>query len=219
MESRSGFEVLEDRFAASAPERPAASSSRAKRASTTPRSEIDAFLGEVEGVQDAMVTSPFGPPAQDPEQALAALGQFLGDELDPTLLAGPERISTDGTIAYADVELPGSLDQEAADEFTRTVEELQPSIEGVRVEYGGQLFAGFEPPSSELLGLAFAIVILILATGSVLAMGLPIGNSLGGIGVGATVILLLSNVVSMPDFAATLGIMIGLGVGIDYALS
>ncbi|MCB0952781.1 MAG: MMPL family transporter, partial [Microthrixaceae bacterium] len=72
--------------------------------------------------------------------------------------------------------------------------------------------------SSELLGLAFAIVILILAGGSVLAMGLPIGVALAGIGVGSTLLLLLSNLMTTPDFATTLGVMIGLGVGIDYAL-
>src|SRR5690606_27268531 len=76
----------------------------------------------------------------------------------------------------------------------------------------------FEPPESELLGLAFAIVILILAFGSVLAMGLPVGTAVAGIGLGAALVTLLSNVVSMPAFATTLGIRIGLGVGIDYAL-
>ena len=49
----------------------------------------------------------------------------------------------------------------------------------MRIELGGHIFAEFEPPSSELLGLAFAIVILIVAFGSVLAMGLPIGVALG----------------------------------------
>ena len=64
------------------------------------------------------------------------------------------------------------------------MDELKPSISGVQIEIGGQVFAEFEPPSSELLGLAFAIFILILAFGSVLAMGLPIGTALAGIGVG-----------------------------------
>ena len=59
---------------------------------------------------------------------------------------------------------------------------------------------------------------LILAFGSVLAMGLPIGVALFGVGIGAGIITLLSNVMSVPDFATTLGAMIGLGVGIDYAL-
>jgi putative drug exporter of the RND superfamily len=69
-----------------------------------------------------------------------------------------------------------------------------------------------------LIGLAFAIVILILAFGSVLAMGLPIGVALAGIGVGT--ILTVPAVQRGHDarLHLTLGIMIGLGVGIDYAL-
>ena len=59
---------------------------------------------------------------------------------------------------------------------------------------------------------------MILAFGSVLAMGLPIGVALFGIGVGTSIVGILSNVVTVPDFATTLGVMIGLGVGIDYAL-
>ncbi|MDQ3294905.1 MAG: MMPL family transporter, partial [Actinomycetota bacterium] len=75
-----------------------------------------------------------------------------------------------------------------------------------------------EEPSSEVLGVAFAIVILIVAFGSVLAMGLPVGVALFGIGIGTVLVTLLSNVLTIPDFATFLGIMIGLGVGIDYAL-
>jgi RND superfamily putative drug exporter len=49
-------------------------------------------------------------------------------------------------------------------------------------------------------------------------MGLPVGVSLFGIGIGSISVALLSNVFSIPDFATVLGVMIGLGVGIDYAL-
>jgi RND superfamily putative drug exporter len=91
-------------------------------------------------------------------------------------------------------------------------------IAGVQVEVGGAAFAEFAEPSSEVLGLAFAVVILIVAFGSVLAMGLPVGVALAGIGVGTILIGLLSNALTLPDFATVLGIMIGLGVGIDYAL-
>jgi hypothetical protein len=89
----------------------------------------------------------------------------------------------------------------------------------LQVEVGGQALGEFEPPKSELIGLGFAIVILILSFGSVLAMGLPIGVALFGVGIGAGLITLLSNVISVPDFAVTLGAMIGIGVGIDYASS
>ncbi len=62
------------------------------------------------------------------------------------------------------------------------------------------------------------MLVLIVAFGSVLAMGLPIAVALGGVGAGIGTTLLLSNVFTIPDDTILLGIMIGLGVGIDYAL-
>ena len=67
--------------------------------------------------------------------------------------------------------------------------------------------------------MAFAIVILIVAFGSVLAMGLPVGVALFSISLGTAIITLLSQVLTIPDFATFLGIMIGLGVGIDCCSS
>ena len=61
-------------------------------------------------------------------------------------------------------------------------------------------------------------MILILAFGSVLAMGLPIGVALFGIGIGTSLVVLVSNVVTLPETSQFIGLMIGLGVGIDYAL-
>ncbi len=127
---------------------------------------------------------------------------------------GPEA----GKIAFANVELPEDTDFDRGFEIREQILAEAPRIDGLRVELGGVVFAEFEEPSSEILGVAFAIVILILAFGSVLAMGLPVGVALFGIGIGTTIITLLSNVMAIPDFATFLGIMIGLGVGIDYAL-
>jgi putative drug exporter of the RND superfamily len=123
-----------------------------------------------------------------------------------------------GRVAFATVELPSDIDQEEAVQVVEDIQEVIPEVEGVDILLGGSIFAEFEAPSSEVLGLAFAIVILILSFGSVLAMGLPVGVALAGIGVGTTIGGLLTHVVTMPDFATTLGVMIGLGVGIDYAL-
>lgn len=123
-----------------------------------------------------------------------------------------------GKIAIATVTLTEGLDQSDFIGLTEKVKELKPKLEGLQTELGGQVFAEFEPPESEVIGLAFAIVILILAFGSVLAMGLPIGTALAGIGIGAAVVTFLSHAMSMPDFTLILGVMIGLGVGIDYAL-
>jgi len=123
-----------------------------------------------------------------------------------------------GRIAFANVELPDEIDWSEAEKVRDAILEEMPELEGLRIELGGFIFAEFEEPSSEILGVAFAIVILILAFGSVLAMGLPVGVALFGIGLGSAVITLLSNVVTIPDLTTFIGIMIGLGVGIDYAL-
>ena len=90
---------------------------------------------------------------------------------------------------------------------------------GLTIELAGQPFQDqFKPPASEGIGLLAAIVILLLAFGSVLAMGLPIMTALFGIGIGVVIVKLLANVLIVPDFATQLAAMIGIGVGIDYAL-
>jgi RND superfamily putative drug exporter len=122
-----------------------------------------------------------------------------------------------GKIAFASLELPGD-DWEGAGDVGRTIEDLVPTQDGLQVELGGGAFGEFEEPSSETLGLAFAVVILVVAFGSVLAMGLPIGVAIAGIVASSVLVTLLSRLITMPDFAPFLGIMIGLGVGIDYAL-
>ncbi|HEV3225869.1 MAG TPA: MMPL family transporter [Acidimicrobiales bacterium] len=89
---------------------------------------------------------------------------------------------------------------------------------GLQIELSGQFG---EPPSfglSELVGVGAAIVILLITFGSLLAMGLPILNAMFGLGVGLAGIALVTHLVSVPEFAPQLAIMIGLGVGIDYAL-
>ncbi len=123
-----------------------------------------------------------------------------------------------GTIAFATLNFDRDLDQTDTSAVGRELQDVIPDVDGLTVELGGQALAEFEPPESELIGLAFAVVVLIFAFGSVLAMGLPIGVALGGVGIGIGLITLLSNAMSVPEFATTLGAMIGLGVGIDYAL-
>ncbi len=90
---------------------------------------------------------------------------------------------------------------------------------GVQVELTGPL-AQLEqkPPSSELIGVGIAIIVLLIAFGSVVAMGLPIVTALMGIFVGAAAVGVLSAFMNVPEFSMILCMMIGLGVGIDYAL-
>ncbi len=190
------------------------------------RAEIDEFLagyvttGE-EFDLDVTVTSPFEEQAAPPP---ALISWYTEGTDDPAMLeslaaAGEGSISEDGTIAFATISVPADTDIETAAEWAGGhSESAAPEVDGLRVEYGGDVFMEFEAPAAELIGLAFAIVILILAFGSVLAMGLPIGTALAGIGIGSVLLTLMSNLVTMPDFATILGVMIGLGVGIDYAL-
>ncbi len=189
------------------------------------RDQLVGYLDEVDAIDDVTLTSPFVDDTPDPGSPLA---QWLiagadGDVASLMALSGGnERISVGGDlagkVAYATVEMPAELGLDEIQAVGTEIMDAAPAVDGVRIEYGGELFGAFEAPESEMLGLAFAIVILILAFGSVLAMGLPIGVALAGIGLGSILLALISNLYAMPDFATTLGVMIGLGVGIDYAL-
>jgi len=199
VESRRGFEILDERFGGQGAGWVGTIVFRAEQGVQDPqvRSVMEPFLQQVDAIEGLTVTSPYAPGAEF-----------------QTAFGGSEA----GRIAFATVEVPRSTSNGQAAALAAEIRDLAPELDGLQIELGGEVFAEFEPPDSELLGVAFAIFILVLAFGSVLAMGLPIGVALAGIGVGSGLVALLSNVVTMPDFTTTLGLMIGLGVGIDYAL-
>ena len=91
---------------------------------------------------------------------------------------------------------------------------LEVELGGQAIEQAQQASLGF----ATVVGIAAAIVILLISFGSFSAMGLPIATALLGLGAGIGVITLASHVIDMPNFASELALMIGLGVGIDYAL-
>lgn len=129
-------------------------------------------------------------------------------------------ISADGTVAFADIDLGDGNDTELA-ERASAITELRDDFDapGVTLELAGDRFVEQAPGgAAEGVGMLLAIVILLIAFGSVIAAGLPIITALFGVGVGAAIVMLASNVVSMPDFAISLTFMLGIGVGIDYAL-
>ena len=132
----------------------------------------------------------------------------------------PQQVSPDGTIAFAQLDIADRGFTEVTDLGTEIEDhgESLPAIDGLQIEYGGDIFSEFELPESELLGIIAAVIILILAFGSVLAMGLPIGTALFGLGIASALVSLASHFISMPDFTTAMVAMIGLGVGIDYAL-
>ncbi|MDZ7675622.1 MAG: MMPL family transporter [Acidimicrobiales bacterium] len=202
-ESRDGFEILEDEFGEA----------------------TSGFGGSIVIESEQGVDRP---EVQDAFQDLASLAEEEPG-VEVTLPDDPEAFNQvaaegdrAGQVAYARVDLGEDVTFEESSalgvDLRERADELEAQSDGLRIEIGGESFAGFEPPSAEIIGLAFAIVVLIVSFGSVLAMGLPIAVALAGVGLGLSVAGLLSNVTAMPDFATVIGAMIGLGVGIDYAL-
>jgi RND superfamily putative drug exporter len=127
-------------------------------------------------------------------------------------------ISADGQTGYLDVTY--SLDKLTATQLDDALAVTDAAgADGVQVELTGSLaLLAQEAPSSELIGVGVAIIVLLIAFGSVVAMGLPIVTALLGIFVGAAGVGVLSAVMDIPEFSLILCAMIGLGVGIDYAL-
>ena len=162
------------------------------------RSAIESLLAEIDEIEDvAAIQSPY-----DAE--------------------GARNVAENGEIAFANVQ----FDIKASDVPIELVDELKALARdaegpGLDVAMGGPIvaFNEFEEPSgSEAVGLLAAVLILLVTFGSVLAMGLPILVALFGIGIGLALVLLFANVFSVPDFTTQLASMIGIGVGIDYAL-
>ncbi|MFN0089488.1 MAG: MMPL family transporter [Acidimicrobiales bacterium] len=133
---------------------------------------------------------------------------------------GAAQIAAGGRVGYAEVHLDQPLDQLANEDadFQKTfLEAIDPGLrDGLEVQV--TTLVGEVCPGSEFLGLVFAVLVLLLAFGSAMAMGLPIVTALFGLGVGAMLGGIASRVLETPDWASTIALMIALGTGIDYAL-
>ena len=131
-------------------------------------------------------------------------------------------ISKDGTIARIIVQYDKQASQVDKTAATGLIDLVKKeSVPGFQVDAEGAVvrLAEREPPgSSELIGISAAIIILLLAFGSVVAMGLPIVTALIGLSSGFFLVGLASRFINMPSFAPQFIAMIGIGVGIDYAL-
>jgi RND superfamily putative drug exporter len=142
-----------------------------------------------------------------------------------TALVGPygaRRVSADGRTAFATV----SFDERGDALAQATVKDVIRAAQSIRsrrldVELGGNAIEQAQRPSlgaATAIGIGAAIIILLLSFGSVLAMSLPIVVALFGLGTGMGLIALLTHLIATPDFATQLALLVGLGVGIDYAL-
>lgn len=195
-ESRDGFDALDEHFDGLGSGQSGSVVFRAESGvdDAAVREAMEAMFAEIATIEGLTLVSPY-----DDRQ-------------------GAAQVSADRLVAYAAITVAVEVDQTAAAAIGAEIAELAPELDGLQVEVGGAILGEFEPPESELIGLAFAVVVLILAFGSVLAMGLPIAVAVSGVAIGMGLVMLISHLTAVPDFATSLGAMIGIGVGIDYAL-
>ncbi len=163
------------------------------------------------------------------QTALAALPNVVGtSDAAGSLASGPEAataagsISPDGRVALIRLQYPLVEDLDAGD-----LENLKDLVAEARIdsplqiEMAGELFYNFEEAESglgEMAGVILAAVILLVAFGSLVAMGLPIGMALFGLAIGVSSMSLITYIIDIPSWGPQMASMIGLGVGIDYAL-
>ncbi|KAB1142363.1 MMPL family transporter [Streptomyces luteolifulvus] len=147
----------------------------------------------------------------------------VGSVTSPYSRAGATQISRDGRTAYARITYHKTADELSTDEADSVVDTAtEARTEGLRVEVSGPVAEKTEEGEAgsvaEVVGLVAAAIVLYLAFGSLPAMLLPLISALFSVGTGVMSIKLLSHVADVPELAATLSTLIGLGVGIDYAL-
>ncbi|MDX3241758.1 MMPL family transporter [Streptomyces sp. ME18-1-4] len=148
----------------------------------------------------------------------------LGDGSEVVSVADPftsNAVSKDGTVAYTSVKykVPGmELKDSTRDALEKAADDARAG--GLTVDVGGDaLQAGAEAGAiGEVIGLAIAAVVLVITLGSLVAAGLPLLTAVIGVGIGVSTITALANALDLGDTTSTLALMIGLAVGIDYAL-
>jgi RND superfamily putative drug exporter len=160
------------------------------------------------------------------EESIARLGSlhYVNSAISPLSKEGVAKglLSKDKTVAYTPVILsvgPGELTEEQAQALLDAADPAEKAGLDTSVgAYVGQQLSKPDTGVSDAIGIAAAIVILLFAFGTATAMVMPIGSAIIGLAISLSTIRLLENAIEVPSVAATLATMIGLGVGIDYAL-
>lgn len=156
------------------------------------------------------------------QDLLADLGSVEHVEAVSDPFADPAGISQDGTTLVAhlrlDVENPVAMPREDSEQMLEIADDASSS--GFQVGLGGQSIVQAEQGEigSEGLGLAAAAIILLIMFGSLVAAGLPILMAVAGLAVSSTLTTVVISFVDAPDWSTSLATMMGIGIGIDYAL-
>jgi putative drug exporter of the RND superfamily len=190
----------------------------------------DNLPGEAYGSNPLVLEAPKGSKLTDPKYAAAVeetierleVLPYVNSATSPLDPNGASFLSKDQSIGYAPVILnigPGEIDEEQAERILDSAEPARAAgLETAVGSYVGQQLSKPSTEVSEAIGLAAAVVILLFAFGTATAMMLPIVSALIGLACALSIIRMLEHVTQVPGVASTLATMIGLGVGIDYAL-
>ncbi|WP_404959699.1 MMPL family transporter [Streptomyces sp. 147326] len=174
----------------------------------------------IKAPEGAKVTDP-GPKAEV-QKIVAGLKSGPGAE-QISSVADPyeaQAVSQDGSTAYVSAKYDVS-GMELKDETREALKDSGTAAKatGLNVQIGGDaLMAAPETGSGEIIGIMVAAIVLVITFGSLIAAGLPLLTALIGVGIGVSSITALANVLDLGSTTSTLAMMIGLAVGIDYAL-
>jgi RND superfamily putative drug exporter len=172
------------------------------------------------GTVDVVYTAADGVTGPDTASRIDALaGDIAG--VDHVLAAEPGPVSPDGSTGTVQVRFDLSAQRLPAESVKRVMDLAgEAEGDGLRIELGGYPIERVErsEAGSESVGLVAALLILMVAFGSALAAGLPLVIAGFGLGVALGGVWLMANVLDVPDFGVQIATMIGIGVGIDYAL-
>jgi RND superfamily putative drug exporter len=194
-ESQEAQELLEARY-------PAASGTSARIVFSAPEGE--------------KLTDPANKALVEETMARAAGAQDVAAVTDPFATG---TLTSDGRIGYGDVIYPvqaHEIDDAARDQLEASAEPAHAG--GLEVEFGGGLVTENAEAGSESMGMMIGFLVLAITLGSLVAAGLPLLTALVGVGMGVTGLTALSGVFDVSSVAPTLATMLGLAVGIDYAL-
>jgi putative drug exporter of the RND superfamily len=175
----------------------------------------------LEAPQGKLTEPKYAAAVAETAKRLNRLGE-VNSAVSPLSPQGAAFLSKDGSIGYIPVVLnvgPGEIDEAQAQRVLDAAEPARAAgLEAAVGSYVGQQLSKPETETSEAIGLAAAVIILLFAFGTATAMMLPIVSAVIGLACALSIVRLLEHVLQVPGVASTLATMIGLGVGIDYAL-
>ncbi len=175
----------------------------------------------LEAPQGKLSQAKYAAGIEETVERLNELGE-VNSAVSPLSPRGAPFLSEDGSIGYIPVVLnvgPGEIDEEQAQRILNAAEPARAAgLETAVGSYVGQQLSKPDTETSDAIGLAAAVIILLFAFGTATAMMLPIVSAVLGLACALSIIRLLEHTLEVPGVASTLATMIGLGVGIDYAL-